>query len=585
MALDPSLINSRISNLFKNFSPEDIKEILEQSEFVDLEPGEYLIEQGDDSTTLYFLLSGRLRSTFKKGSSIKVLGDVGAGEPVGELAFFSGNPRSASVLAVRKSKALALSKAGFQKVVSHRPSFARRVNQFIISRLNRNALEVHKQVPPKNVAVIKLDPEADFSAWSERMLEYFEDLPLNLNIYDQSENPQESSETFFESLDNNEDLNIMVVDQNDLEWSKKSLIYADLVIVATAFADSPKLKPIEKKLDIYQEGLLGKKVYLLMLHEDGSQVPKGTSKWLKHRNVNLAIHLRKNNEGDIGRFCRILTHKANGLVLGGGGAKGFAHIGVVKAMKEKGIPIDFIGGTSAGALYGLTMSFCGFDMEQVEAICEDSVNKKITSKDLDVPLISIMSGKKLTRFIKQIFKKRDIEDIWINSFCVSANFTKAELTVHEQGEIWRRVRASISIPGIFPPVVIDNYLHVDGAVMDNLPIDPMYRFPVDKIYAVSLSGMQDIKTNYDDTPSSKDLLAAKFSKKRRYKIPSISSIIINSLTLNSRQLQEVTKSKVSHYLELDLKGVSFLDNKKWKGTVQKGYEQTLEWLEEIKDED
>lgn len=78
--------------------------------------------------------------------------------------------------------------------------------------------------------------------------------------------------------------------------------------------------------------------------------------------------------------------------------------------------------------------------------------------------------------------------------------------------------------------------------MDNLPIQPMYRFPVDKIYAVSLSGMEDIKTNYEDTPSSKELLAAKFSKKK-YKIPSISSIIINSFTLNSRQRQELTKKK------------------------------------------
>lgn len=330
-----------------------------------------------------------------------------------------------------------------------------RINQFIINRLNRNALEIHKQVPPKNIAVIKLDPTADFSAWSNQMIQYFNHQPLHLNIFEHSEKPSAKDDHFFESLDNNEDLNILVVDQNDLERSKKCIIYSDLVIVATSFSENSKLKPIEKKLDIYKEGLLGKKVYLLMLHDNIYDVPKGTAKWLKQRNIDLIIHLRKNHEGEIARFCRILTQKANGLVLWGGGAKGFAHIGVVKAMQKKGIPIDFIGGTSAGALYGLTMAYCDFDMEAVEAICDDSVKKKITSKDLDVPLISIMSGKKLTVFIKHLFKERDIEDIWVNSYCVSANFTKAELTVHERGEHWSRVCASISIPGIFPPVVID----------------------------------------------------------------------------------------------------------------------------------
>ncbi|HKK88487.1 MAG TPA: patatin-like phospholipase family protein [Saprospiraceae bacterium] len=582
MAVDASFISSRVAQIFKDLNKEDIDEILQQSEIVELDPGDYLMEQDDESSKLYFLLSGRLRSVLREGSSVQVLGDVGVGEPVGELAFFSGSPRSASVLAVRKSKALALTRAGFQTIVSHRPSFATRVNQFIISRLKRNALEANKQAPPQNIVVVKLDPEADFTAWSDRMLDYFDEQSFNLSIYNQPENPHENSESFFESLDNNNDLNFLVVDQKNLEWSRKILIYADLVVVATAFEDSPELKPIEQELNIYQGGLLGKKVYLLMLHENDDEIPQGTAQWLKNRNVNLAIHLRKNHKDDIGRFCRILTHKANGLVLGGGGAKGFAHIGVVKAMQEKGIPIDFIGGASAGALGGLTMAICDFDVSEIEHICQESVKKKVASKDLDIPLVSIMSGKKLTRFIREIFKKRDIEDLWVNSYCVSANLTKAELAVHERGKIWRKIRASISVPGVFPPVVIDNYLHVDGGVMDNLPIDPMYRYPVDKIYAVSLSGIQDVKTNYNDTPTSMELLTAKFSKKRRYKIPNISSIIVNSMTLNSMQRQEINKSKVSHYVELDLKGMSFLSNKNWKVIVDEGYKQTKYWLEGLK---
>lgn len=584
MSEKQNILPSRLSALFQNIDQAGIEQIIEQSSIIELKPGDYLIKQGENTNSLFFIVSGRLRTIYSEGNTTKILGDVGAGEPIGELSFFTNKTRSASVVAIRKTKAIALNKDGFETLVAHQPALAGLITQFVIRRLNRNALETHKQSPPKNIAVVKLDPEDDFSSYTDKMLSYFDNQSIKLNIYEHDSTRQQDFDVFFEALENNEGLNLFLVDKNNIEWSKHCLIYSDLVIVASAFDSSPRLRSIEKSLDLYNDGILGKKAYLLLLHENASELPKGTSKWLDNRHISLNIHIRKNNLDDIGRFCRILTHKANGLVLGGGGAKGFAHIGVVKALKEKGIPIDIIGGTSAGGLYGLTMAYCDFDMDMVEEICRDSVKKKITSNGMDVPLISIMSGKKLTRFIKNLFKEKHIEDIWINTFCVSTNFSKAEMAVHERGLIWNRVRASISIPGIFPPVVINRYLHVDGAVMDNLPIEPMYRFPVDEIYAVSLSGLQDIKTNYDTVPNSKKLLLAKLSGRRKYKIPGITSIIINSLTINSRQKQEQTKNKVSHYLELDLKGVNFLDNKKWKSIINQGYEQTKEWLTKIGDQ-
>lgn len=141
--------------------------------------------------------------------------------------------------------------------------------------------------------------------------------------------------------------------------------------------------------------------------------------------------------------------------------------------------------------------------------------------------------------------------------------------------------ASMAIPGIFPPVVIDQYLHVDGAVMDNLPIEPMYRFPISKIIAVSLSGIIDRKVEYENIPGNWSLFWDKVSGKKKYKLPGVGSMIINSLMLNSNQKQEVTKSKVSHYCELNLKGVGLLDESKWKEILKKGYDQTNEYLEQL----
>ena len=126
---------------------------------------------------------------------------------------------------------------------------------------------------------------------------------------------------------------------------------------------------------------------------------------------------------------------------------------------------------------------------------------------------------------------------------------------------------------------------MDGAVMDNLPIEPMYRYPVSNIIAVSLSGLPDRKVEFTESPASWTLLWDKLTGKRKYRLPGIASIMINSLTLNSLQKQESTKSKVSHYFELNLKGFGFMDDKKWKEIQQKGYNQTMDYIEKLPVED
>ncbi|WP_373493422.1 hypothetical protein, partial [Aquiflexum sp.] len=120
---------------------------------------------------------------------------------------------------------------------------------------------------------------------------------------------------------------------------------------------------------------------------------------------------------------------------------------------------------------------------------------------------------------------------------------------------------------------------------DNLPIEPMYQYPVGNIIAVALAGYSTRKVNYEETPSSWSVFWDKIFRKKRYKIPNLPSILINSLTINSRQKQESTKSKVSLYFELDLQGVGFLENNKWKNIQNKGYKQTQEYLKALEEKD
>ncbi len=577
-----SNLSHHLSRNFSTMSAEAIAKILEQGEEMLLETGEYLFKQGDTADVLYILLSGRLRAIKKEADESRVvLGDIGAGEPVGEFAFFTQEPRMASVLAIRDSVVLRFNEQSYQHLVRQNPEIATMLIQFIIKRLKRNAFETSRTSPPKNIAILSLQSEELLADYINEIKAEFDKMTIPAQIYSFDNQSEETQNNLFDTLEKFDGLNILTCNAQHKEWSKTCIIYADLVIVATDFYAKNDLYEIEQELGLYSQNILNKRTYLLLLHHIKADAPLHTDKWLAKRNVFMHLHLRKNNLSDIRRFCRIVTHKAIGLVLGGGGAKGFAHVGVVKALYEKGFEIDFLGGTSAGALYGLGMSYADFQFDKVRALNEEAVRRKLTSNDITLPLVSMMSGKKFKKYLKETFKEHTIEDLWITSFAVSTNFSQAKMEVHKSGLLWKKVFASMAIPGIFPPVVIDKNLHVDGGVMDNLPIESMYYYPVETIIAVSLSNFDIVDVDYAEAPSSWRLAWDKISLKKRYTIPGLASIVINSLTINSQQKQELAKHNVTHYINLNLMGFGMLDDTKWQEILQNGYDQTMSYFNDI----
>jgi predicted acylesterase/phospholipase RssA len=574
-----------LEHLFEGLAPDALQTILDAGQKHRLEPGDYLFKQGDRNTALYVVLSGRLRAVVQNGSGMHILGDIAEGEPTGEFALFTNEPRMASVLAIRKTAVLEITKEEYLALVAQNPAFASTLTSFLIKRMKRNILEQHLSATPRNIALINLQAGHDISPWTDDIQRTLADSGIPIRIIDHNSQPEAPHATVFDSLEQHSGLTILVCSEEHAEWSRQSLLYADLVIVATDFGADPGLYPIEKALDLYTQSILNRKIYIVFLHENVSELPQKTDRWLEPRKVNLHIHIRRNHPSDIRRFCRIISNQAVGVVLGGGGAKGYAHVGALRALLEAGVEIDFLGGTSAGALYGIAMSHCDFDFEKIDALCADSARRRLTSNDYSWPLVSIMSGRKMTRFMRDMFGDAALEDIWVNSYCVSTNFSGSGSRVHDRGPITKMVQASIAIPGVFPPVVIEQQLHVDGCVVDNLPVEPMYRYPVRHIIAISLSTLSARRVDYAETPTVGMLLWDRITGRRRYRVPGIASLIINSLTLNSRQRQEATKAKVSLYIEMDLKGVGLLDDKKWSYTLKKGHDLVKAYLESLPEEE
>jgi predicted acylesterase/phospholipase RssA len=567
-----------LAQLFGNITDEQLKQVFSIAEVLHFDAGQYIFQEGDAENALYIVLSGRLRALQQTEHGQQVLGDIAAGEPVGELALFTKEPRSASVVAIRKSTVLQIDEADYDALTHQYPHFAFTLTQFVINRLKRNAFQQRIGAAPKNIAVIKLQPDHDFGQWTDDMQRELGIMGTHINVYSPDNQAHDNPNAVFEEMENNEGVNILVCDDAHLDWAKQCLMYCDLVIVATEFNAPNALCPIEEHLNLYADNILNKKIYLLLLHSENAPQPSQTRRWFDCRKFDLHVHIRANTPKDIRRFCRILTHKAVGLVLGGGGAKGFAHVGVAKAMMEAGIEFDFVGGTSAGALYGIGLTITDFDIPQVTHLCQKGAERKVTSNDYNLPFLSLMTGKKMRAYLKEMLGETHLEDIWVNTYCVSTNYSTASIKVHESGLARQQVEASIAIPGVFPPVIIDRHLHVDGGVMDNLPIEAMYQKPVSHVIAISLSAQSPHLVDIKTVPSARALLVNMFTKKHRYRLPKMSALLINSLTLNSVQKQAITKSQVAVYIEMDLRTFGFLDWSKWQELIEKGYQQTQEYL-------
>lgn len=574
------LCHQSLLRLFGEMNDAELETILSLTKIVTYEAGQYVFQQGEKGHSFYIVLSGRFRALQHTENGIFILGDISAGEPIGEISLFTREAHSASVVALRRSQLLQLEDDRYTELVQQFPSFAAIVTKFVIERMRRNALQQKMDAAPKNIAVVNLQPDNDVSPYTTAISEELLQMGFNISIYDHlSSNDQEYQQSF-DHMEKQSGLNFLVCDIEHPEWARQCIAYCDLVIVATGFNEDHHIHDIEKELELYSGNVMNKKIYLLLLHPENAAQPSNTSRWFAGRSFDLHLHIRKNNPADTRRFCRIVTHQAIGLVLGGGGARGFAHVGAVKAMIEQGFEFDFVGGTSAGAIYGAGITHADFDFNEIHELCREAAAGKLTSNDLTLPVVSLMSGRKMKKFLHRMFQDSHLEDLWVNTYCVSANFSNASLKVHEQGIIRQQVAASMAIPGVFPPVIINQHLHIDGGVIDNLPVEAMYKKPVRHIVAVALSSDSAAVVDLHEIPSPWQLFWNKLTSRRMHQLPGLSSILVNSITINSRNRQESSKPHISVYLELDLKEFKFLDWANWEQLIKKGYEQTQKQLQE-----
>ena len=490
-AFDPTrlLLALRRSDLFASLSADAMTALQAQLTPVTLMSGEILFKEGEPSDSLYIVISGRLRvvSRATDDQSERLVADLGHGEIVGEMGLVCDEPRSATVVAIRDTNLARLSESGLNQLAANcaQPIYSAIIRQ-LASRLKNETAGIRTRKPTARcLAVVGLSEEVPIGAFTDSLTNELAKtgavLRLNSERVDslfgvpgaaQSMGGDDVQARFVDWLNGKETRYSKLVyeaDPSNSAWTARCLRQADLILVV-ARARADYLEAGSQAMDLWGIGEASKKTRILVIvHDDGNTPPKGTREWTLRIPAAHHFHIRMNNERDFARLTRFLNDRSVGLALGGGFARGIGHIGVIRAMRELDIPIDMVGGTSMGAVIAAECAFEWDYQKMLELTCKYSAESM--QRDYTLPVVSFLTGRKVSQALMDFGANKDIEDMWLPYFCVSANLTRAEGKVHLSGNVSRSVIASSRAPGVFPPVTWDNELLFDGGLVDVVPSD------------------------------------------------------------------------------------------------------------------
>ena len=483
----------RASSIFGGLDDEVFHSLEAELELVSLTSGAVLFRQGDQGDSLYIVISGRLIvSVSLNGGAHKIIGTPGAGEIVGEMALLNDKPRSATVAAARDTQLAKLSSDGLARLSAKHPrailsALARQVSV----RLHEKASGVEKTASlPACVAIMPLASRVKISLFVEKLTQelgkFGATLLLSSERLDEIYGVAGASQYRVEDGGHAPLVNwlteqetrhakiLYLMDSGDSPWTARCFRQADLILLVVCSNDDIWEASRAFRGLLHPPNLVEKRKILVLLHDDDEVEPSGTARWTQVLPSERHFHIRLHLNSDYARLSRFLNGRSVGLTLGGGFARGLGHAGVIRAMRELGIPIDMVGGTSMGAIIA---GQCSVEWSASRMVEESSRRSADSLKgDYTLPFVSLLTGKKFSKTIMAIAKGRDIEDTLIPFFCVSASLTRCEMKVHRSGDAGKSIIASARAPGMFPPLSWNDELLVDGGLVNMVPASVMREF-------------------------------------------------------------------------------------------------------------
>lgn len=654
-----------------NLLPRLILHIDFALEWVQVNAGQAIYHQKEDSDAIYIVLNGRLRAIQESDDGkMKVTGEYGQGDSVGELEVLTETARSSTLHAIRDTELAKFPKTLFNSLAQEHPGITIKVSKIIASRMralienpmnesdsyNKLAVDRPKVTTTSNLRTVAIIPctsgvpVVEFGNKLHNALNQIGN-PNGVSVLSQStilnhlgrhafsKMGKLKLSQYLADLEEKYGLVIYVADTSvKSPWTQTCVSQADCIYLVGVAEGSAAIGEYERFL-LTTKTTARKE--LILLHTE-RYCPSGTTRaWMRnrpwinggHHHVQMAFrsapepvhppHKRFGSaikqrvqvlqaeihkytsrkvrqtplysaetpfKGDFHRLARRLCNRSVGLVLGGGGARGLAHVGIIRALEEAGLPIDIIGGTSIGSFVGAVYA------QDADVVPMYGRVKKFAGRmgsvwrfalDVTYPSASYTTGHEFNRGIFKTFGDSQIEDFWLEYYCNSTNITKSRSEIHTSGYVWRYVRASMSLAGLIPPMCDEGHMLLDGGYTDNLTVAHMKALGADQIFAVDVGALDD------DTPQAYgDSLSGVWASLNRWNPfssypnpPTLSEIQARLAYVSSvDNLERAKMIPGCRYMRPPVESYGTLDFGKFDEIYQVGYQYGKKFLADLREE-
>ncbi|MEM7132287.1 MAG: cyclic nucleotide-binding and patatin-like phospholipase domain-containing protein [Chloroflexota bacterium] len=605
------------NHLFKELDSSILPSLEHSLDLISLPSSEILFQAGEASDALYVVINGCLRiipapnqlaeQVIRKTENPPL--EAGSGQIVGEIGIISGEPRTATIIAVRETLLGRLGAEEFYRLLQKHPQ---ELLHFTSGRIaadyrNKTIRSENKRNSLNTVALFPVGPDVPLAAFVQQLTQALSRYGSALHIDDQLTNralgesgiahtPLTSAvdsrlALWFGEQEANHDYLIYASNAALSEvstpsapehaatqdpWAERCAQQADRILYV-AWADS---EPVAVSLASESKTQRS----LVLLHPPGREIPSGTQRWLDAIQPDWHHHIRWSTSElpardstvgeDMQRLARLLTGRGVGLVLSGGGARGYAHVGAIRALEEAGIPIDIVGGTSMGAVVA-GLAALGHTADSMTEALIANLNHRKQLADLTLPLTSLVTGRKLEAIMMVLYEEADIVDAWRSFFCISTDITYAAEVVHRSGPMGRYVRASMSMPVVFPPQVDGEKLLIDGCLMNNYPANVMQEsYGCGTVIGVNVCKEGDMfgKNQYGNSLSGWEILLRQFNPLAEpVSAPGALEILNRLLDLNTADRSEEQLRLTDIYIRPEVDAFEADDFDQYETIIEAGY--------------
>ena len=593
--LQDTLLNRHLLALLGDIEPAALELLHRHLEWVTVAGGQTLMAQGDPGDSMYLMISGRVRAYVRGDDGVeRLVREMARGQIIGEMSLYTDEPRSASVVAIRDSVLVRLGKHAFNELLASSSRISILLTRQIIQRL-RSPQPRSDLARPVTIALVPITVGVDLPSFARRLAAQLShaarvcvvdaaivDLALKQPGLAQSEPGDPVADraigTWLDQIEATHEYVLLLADDRPGAWTRHCTRRCDEVLLLADATLPPALHDNERLCLMQRPGRSEAAETLVLLHPADRRCPQGTRQWLDRRPVSGHLHIRPALDRDMARLARFQSGTAVGLVLAGGGARGCAHLGVFRALQESGVEIDFVGGTSIGAVMAALVA-TDQPLAEMMPVARRAFSVNPTGDFNLLPLMSLIKGRRLKRVITTAIQElmgfaADSEDLWKNFYCVASNYSQASEVVITRGGLLKAILASIAIPGALPPVLHDGDLLCDGGTFNNYPVDVMRgQRGVGKVIGVDLSAGKPRRIEMEDIPGSWALLRDRLRPRRlrRYRLPSMMSYLMNVTVLYSASRQRQAQHLTDLHFNPPLFRVGMLQWERFDDIVTQGH--------------